>query len=144
MKRKHDALFNGHTGHGHEDAQHSFAHSKIGQYLRGQDLLTESVLWYLSAAWSEQRRPKTDMLLVDRVKHLGALGWGLVAKQQIRRGSLVLEFMGKPCSTLYMKLLPLQEITCRVKHLRTWHCRVQQREHVCRRLDQQGRSTTAH
>lgn len=44
MKRKHDALFSGHTELDNEDAQHSFAHRKIGQYLRGQDLLTESVL----------------------------------------------------------------------------------------------------
>lgn len=29
-----------------------------------------------------------------RVKHLGSKGWGLIAKQQVRQGSLVLEYIG--------------------------------------------------
>ena len=43
MKRKHDALMNDQSRVDSAAEQSSFAQSKMGQYLQGQDLLTESV-----------------------------------------------------------------------------------------------------
>ena len=37
----------------------------------------------------------TDAELACRVKHLGSKGWGLIAKQHVRQGSLVLEYVGE-------------------------------------------------
>ena len=47
MKRKHDALVDDQGRVDSAPAQSSLAQSKTGQYLQGQDLLTESVSWSL-------------------------------------------------------------------------------------------------
>lgn len=45
MKRKHEALVDAQIRRDTSAAQSSLAQAKTGQYLPGQDLLTESVFW---------------------------------------------------------------------------------------------------
>ena len=68
MKRKHDVLVDDQNRVDSAAAQSSFAQSNTGQYLQGQDLLTESV--FLLGV-SALRRQREAFLYQGRVWHVG-------------------------------------------------------------------------
>lgn len=95
MKRKHDALVDAQVRRDTSAAQPSLAQAKTGQYLPGQDLLTESVFWSARRVTPNAKPYTLTPSLACRVKHLGSKGWGLIAKQHVRQGSVVLEYVGE-------------------------------------------------
>ena len=119
MKRKHGALIFD-PSRVNSVPSVPFAHSKTGQYLQGQDLATESVLLAKSASLPAHSAQVLTPVLPYRVKHLGSKGWGLITKQPVKQGSLVLEYVGEPCllASVAVTIHAMHRVACCAKR----HC----------------------